>query len=112
VKHGQGPVLEEIAAECGLAVEAIIGIQRNFFADPLYAGHRRALSVASRTCSYREREVLKLLYGFGDGYTYTRDEVAHFFKESAEVIRQVERDGIGRILAYLEDKGWDRYAQW
>ena len=33
-----------------------------------------------RRLSYREREIIKLRYGLGDGYTYTLEEVGHIFK--------------------------------
>lgn len=111
VKHGHAPILEEIAAECGLAAEDILGIQRSFFADPLYSGCRLALGAALRTCSYREREAMKLLYGLGDGYIYTYEEVGHIFKVSEEFLRGVERDALATILAYFDDKDWNQHAQ-
>ena len=41
-----------------------------------------------KTLSYREREIIKLRYGLGDGYSYTLEEVGHIFK--------VTRDASGR----------------
>ena len=32
------------------------------------------------TLTYREREIIKLRYGLGDGYTYTLEEVGRKFK--------------------------------
>jgi hypothetical protein len=42
------------------------------------------------TISYREREVTKLRYGLGDGYSYTLEEVGHLFKVTRERIRMIE----------------------
>jgi len=47
--------------------------------------------------SYREREIIKLLYGLGDGYTYTYEEVARIFKVTTPRIRQVENNAIRKI---------------
>src|SRR6202012_4399666 len=33
-----------------------------------------------KTLTYREREIIKLRYGLGDGYTYTLEEVGRIFK--------------------------------
>src|SRR5690348_5028107 len=43
---------------------------------------------------YREREIFKLRYGFGDGYTYTLDECARIFKISRDTVRQIEAKAI------------------
>ena len=40
--------------------------------------------------SYREREIIKLRYGLGDGYNYTLAEVAGVFRVTRERIRQIE----------------------
>jgi DNA-directed RNA polymerase sigma subunit (sigma70/sigma32) len=48
--------------------------------------------------SYREREVIKLRYGIGDGDSYTLEEVATIFKVTRERIRQVEAKTIRKII--------------
>jgi RNA polymerase sigma factor (sigma-70 family) len=40
--------------------------------------------------SYREREIVKLRYGLGDGHNYTLEEVARVFRVTRERIRQIE----------------------
>ena len=47
--------------------------------------------------SFREREILKLRYGFGDGYTYTAEEVGYIFKVTSERIHQIEIKAIGKL---------------
>ena len=37
-----------------------------------------------KTLTYREREIIKLRYGLGDGYTYTLEEVGRIFKVTRE----------------------------
>jgi RNA polymerase primary sigma factor len=50
-----------------------------------------------KTLSYREREILKLRYGIGDGYTYTLEEVGRIFKVTRERVRQVEAKAIRKL---------------
>jgi RNA polymerase primary sigma factor len=50
-----------------------------------------------RTLTYREREILKLRYGIGDGYTYTLEEVGRIFKVTRERVRQVEAKAIRKL---------------
>lgn len=49
--------------------------------------------------SYREREIIKLRYGLGDGYTYTQEEVGHVFKVTRERIRRIEKAAIAKLAA-------------
>jgi len=49
------------------------------------------------TLSYREREVIKLLYGMADGYTFTYEEVGRIFKVSTSTIRRVENKAIRKL---------------
>ncbi len=51
--------------------------------------------------TYREREVIKLRYGFGDGYAYTLKEVARIFKVTGERVRQVEKNAIERLKSMV-----------
>jgi RNA polymerase primary sigma factor len=48
---------------------------------------------------YREREILKLRFGMGDGHCYTLEEVARIFRVTRERIRQIE----DRALRKLQD---------
>ncbi len=50
-----------------------------------------------KTLSYREREVIKLLYGLGDGYSYTYEEIGRIFKVSTSTIRRVEKKAIRKL---------------
>ena len=50
-----------------------------------------------KTLSYREREIIKLRYGLGDGYSYTLEEVGHIFKVTRERIRQIELAAIKKL---------------
>ena len=50
-----------------------------------------------KTLTYREREIIKLRYGLGDGYTYTLEEVGRIFKVTRERVRQVEAKAIRKL---------------
>jgi len=49
------------------------------------------------TLTYREREIIKLRYGIGDGYTYTLEEVGRIFQVTRERVRQVEAKAINKL---------------
>jgi RNA polymerase primary sigma factor len=50
-----------------------------------------------KTLTYREREIIKLRYGIGDGYTYTLEEVGKIFKVTRERVRQVEAKALRKL---------------
>ena len=50
-----------------------------------------------KSLTYREREIIKLRYGIGDGYTYTLEEVGKIFKVTRERVRQVEAKAIRKL---------------
>jgi len=58
---------------------------------------RRRISKVLKTLSYREREIIKLRYGLGDGYSYTLEEVGHIFKVTRERIRQIEAKAVRKL---------------
>lgn len=47
--------------------------------------------------SYREREIIKLRYGLGDGYNYSLEEVAYIFRVTRERIRQIQDRALRRL---------------
>ncbi len=55
------------------------------------------IDIVLKTLSYREREIIKLRYGIGDGYTYTLEEVGRIFKVTRERVRQVEAKAIRKL---------------
>jgi RNA polymerase primary sigma factor len=50
-----------------------------------------------KTLTYREREIIKLRYGIGDGYTYTLEEVGRRFRVTRERVRQIEAKAIRKL---------------
>src|SRR4029078_12621411 len=50
-----------------------------------------------KTLSYREREIIKLRYGLGDGYCYTLEEVGHIFKVTRERSRHNEAKAVRKL---------------
>ncbi|PYV45279.1 MAG: hypothetical protein DMG06_03130, partial [Acidobacteria bacterium] len=45
----------------------------------------------------REREILKLRYGFGDGGEYTLEEIGKRFTLTRERIRQIEKEALSKL---------------
>ena len=58
---------------------------------------RSRINKVLKTLSYREREIIKLRYGLGDGYSYTLEEVGHIFKVTRERIRQIEAKAVRKL---------------
>lgn len=58
---------------------------------------RSRIGYVLKTLSYREREIIKLRYGLGDGYSYTLEEVGHIFKVTRERIRQIEAKAVRKL---------------
>ncbi|MEC8161922.1 MAG: sigma factor-like helix-turn-helix DNA-binding protein, partial [Planctomycetota bacterium] len=50
-----------------------------------------------KTLTYREREIVRLRYGLGDGYTYTLEEVGRIFKVTRERVRQIEAKAVRKL---------------
>jgi RNA polymerase primary sigma factor len=77
---------------------------------------RNRIEQVLKTLTYREREIIKLRYGIGDGYTYTLEEVGRIFKVTRERVRQVEAKAIRKLqhpvrsrkLAGFLDGTWER----
>jgi RNA polymerase primary sigma factor len=124
---GRKPAIEEIAAEAELSIEETrrvlkiskhpISLDRpigegedSYFGDfiedddvdsPVASAAQEMLKeridVVLKTLSYREREIIRLRYGIGDGYTYTLEEVGRIFKVTRERVRQVEAKAIRKL---------------
>jgi len=126
-KLGREPTIEEIAAETNLSVSEArrvlkiskhpISLDRpigesedSYFGDfiedesaesPVQSATHEMLKdridEILKTLTYREREIIKLRYGLGDGYTYTLEEVGRIFKVTRERVRQVEAKAIRKL---------------
>ncbi|PKL47713.1 MAG: RNA polymerase sigma factor RpoD [Planctomycetes bacterium HGW-Planctomycetes-1] len=126
-KLGREPTIEEIAAESAMSVSEArrvlkiskhpISLDRpigesedSYFGDfiedesaesPVQsAAHemlKERIDEILKTLTYREREIIKLRYGLGDGYTYTLEEVGRIFKVTRERVRQVEAKAIRKL---------------
>ena len=124
---GREPTIEEIAEEAQLSVSETrrvlkisrppISIDRpvgesedSMFGDfiedekaesPVVAATQEMLKEkidqVLQTLTYREREIIKLRYGIGDGYTYTLEEVGRIFKVTRERVRQIEAKAIRKL---------------
>ncbi|MFC1739554.1 RNA polymerase sigma factor RpoD [Planctomycetota bacterium] len=126
-KLGREPKVEEIAEEAQLSIEETrrvlkiskhpISLDRpigesedSYFGDFIEDNEvespvstttqgmlKERIGKVLKTLSYREREIIKLRYGIGDGYTYTLEEVGRIFKVTRERVRQVEAKAIRKL---------------
>jgi len=124
---GREPTIEEIAREAGMSISEtrrVLKISRHpisldspvgesqdsYFGDfiedetaesPVETAGTEMLKdrieEVLKTLTYREREIIKLRYGIGDGYTYTLEEVGRIFKVTRERVRQVEAKAIRKL---------------
>jgi RNA polymerase primary sigma factor len=62
------------------------------------------IDVVLKTLTYREREIIKLRYGLGDGYTYTLEEVGRIFKVTRERVRQIEAKAVRKLQHPVRSK--------
>ncbi len=58
---------------------------------------REKIEAMLKTLTYREREIIRLRYGLGDGYTYTLEEVGRIFKVTRERVRQIEAKAVRKL---------------
>jgi len=126
-KNGREPTIKEIALELEISEEEarkVIKISKHpisldrpigdgddgFFGDfiedrrtesPINSATnemlKEKLEEVLETLTYREREIIKLRYGLGDGYTYTLEEVGKIFKVTRERVRQIEAKAVRKL---------------
>ena len=126
-QKGREPSVEEVAEASGISVEEAkrvmkiskhpISLDRpigdsedSYFGDfiedesaenPVQAaGHemlRERINEVLNTLTFREREIIKLRYGIGDGYTYTLEEVGRIFRVTRERVRQIEAKAVRKL---------------
>jgi len=124
---GREPTIEETAKAAGITIEEtrrVLKISRHpisldrpvgesedsYFGDfieddgvesPVNAATHEMLKdkidSVLKTLTYREREIIKLRYGLGDGYTYTLEEVGRIFKVTRERVRQIEAKAVRKL---------------
>ena len=66
-----------------------------------------------KTLTFREREIIRLRYGLGDGYTYTLEEVGRIFKVTRERVRQIEAKAVKKLqhpVRSLQLEGFLKHA--
>ncbi len=126
-KNGVEPTIEELAEVAGMSVSEVqrvmkisrhpisldrpVGESEDSYFGDFIEDERQESPVSTtatemlskrieevlKTLTYREREILKLRYGIGDGYTYTLEEVGRIFKVTRERVRQVEAKAIRKL---------------
>ena len=64
-----------------------------------------------KTLTYREREIIRLRYGLGDGYTYTLEEVGRIFKVTRERVRQIEAKAVRKLQNPVRSQHLEGFLQ-
>lgn len=64
---------------------------------------REHIDIVLNTLSYRERGILEMRFGFGDGFVYTLAEVGFVFKLTRERIRQIQVRALRRLVCEATD---------
>ena len=76
-------------------------IEDNHFDSPVRLANneilRGRINDLLKTLTFREREIIRLRYGLGDGYTYTLEEVGRIFKVTRERVRQIEAKAVRKL---------------
>lgn len=124
---GREPTMEELAEAVGMSVEETERVMKTWkhpvsldtpvgesedssFGDFLEDGGestpadsamqqmlRDKINHVLKSLTYREREIIKLRYGLGDGYSYTLEETGRIFKVTRERIRQIESKALRKL---------------
>jgi RNA polymerase primary sigma factor len=126
-ESGAEPTIEELAERAGLSIADVKRVLRtskapvsldkpvgdgedsflgDFLEDPKTSSPtgtaaqdmlKGRIEQVLKSLTYREREIIKLRYGIGDGYTYTLEEVGKIFKVTRERVRQVETKALRKL---------------
>ncbi len=126
-KKGREPTIEEIAAASEISVDETKRVFKiakhpisldcpigdsddSYFGDFIEDGSAESpvnaathemlkdkIEKVLQTLTFREREIIKLRYGIGDGYTYTLEEVGRIFKVTRERVRQIEAKAVRKL---------------
>jgi RNA polymerase primary sigma factor len=64
-----------------------------------------------RSLTYREREIIKLRYGLGDGYPYTLEEIGRIFKVTRERIRQIETRAVRKLQESVRSRQLEGFLE-
>ena len=72
---------------------------------------REKIEALLKTLTYREREIIRLRYGLGDGYTYTLEEVGRIFKVTRERVRQIEAKAVRKLQHPVRSKQLEGFLE-
>jgi RNA polymerase primary sigma factor len=83
--------------------------------SPVYAANqsflKEQLENVLNTLSFREREILKLRFGIGDGYTHTLEEIGNRFNITRERIRQIEAIALRKLQHPLRSRKLEGFLE-
>jgi RNA polymerase primary sigma factor len=72
---------------------------------------REKIEAMLKTLTFREREIIRLRYGLGDGYTYTLEEVGRIFRVTRERVRQIEAKAVRKLQHPVRSKQLEGFLE-
>ncbi|HUS57113.1 MAG TPA: RNA polymerase sigma factor RpoD [Planctomycetota bacterium] len=140
-ERGREPSIEELAREAQISVDETrrvmkiskhpISLDRpigesedSYFGDFIEdetaenpvsaAGHhmlRDKINSVLNTLTERERDIIKLRYGIGEGFTYTLEEVGQKFKVTRERVRQIEAKAVRKLQHPIRSRKLESFIE-
>ncbi|HUU68669.1 MAG TPA: RNA polymerase sigma factor RpoD [Planctomycetota bacterium] len=140
-EHGREPSIEELAREAQISVDETrrvmkiskhpISLDRpigesedSYFGDFIEdetaenpvssATHhmlRDKINSVLNSLTDRERDIIKLRYGIGEGFTYTLEEVGQKFKVTRERVRQIEAKAVRKLQHPIRSRKLESFIE-
>ncbi|HUW32848.1 MAG TPA: RNA polymerase sigma factor RpoD [Planctomycetota bacterium] len=140
-EHGREPSIEELAREAQISVDETrrvmkiskhpISLDRpigesedSYFGDFIEdetaenpvssATHhmlRDKINTVLNSLTDRERDIIKLRYGIGEGFTYTLEEVGQKFKVTRERVRQIEAKAVRKLQHPIRSRKLESFIE-
>jgi len=140
-EHGREPTVEELSREADIPVEEtrrVMKISRSpisldrpvgesedsYFGDFIEdetvespvssAGHKMLsdkIDAVLDSLTERERDIIKLRYGIGEGFTYTLEEVGQKFRVTRERVRQIEAKAVRKLQHPIRSRKLESFIE-
>jgi len=140
-EHGREPTIEELSREANIPIEEtrrVMKISRSpisldrpvgesedsYFGDFIEdetaespvtsAGHKMLsdkIDAVLESLTERERDIIKLRYGIGEGFTYTLEEVGQKFRVTRERVRQIEAKAVRKLQHPIRSRKLESFIE-
>ena len=72
---------------------------------------RDKINTVLNSLTDRERDIIKLRYGIGEGFTYTLEEVGQKFKVTRERVRQIEAKAVRKLQHPIRSRKLESFIE-